>query len=359
MSQSLNIAILYGGKSVEHEISIRSAKNVVAHIDTELYSVVLLGIDKKGRWFLNESISDPLSSGREVMLKLDAMAPYLIEEPTGKQIQIDVVFPILHGTDGEDGGVQGLFKSMNLPVIGSGVLSSAISMDKIISKKILKECGIPVASYLEYHISQIEKISFQEIVDEVGLPFMIKSSALGSSVGISMVKTEEGFSEALEDSFKYGEKIIVETFIKGRELECAVIGNKNPKASMPGEIVMVKEYDFYTYEAKYLDEDAIQIKLPAELDQKTTEKIRKISIEAYQALRCEDYSRVDLFLTEDGEVIVNEINTIPGFTDASMFPMMWKQMGMSFKELISELISLGLDRFNNAKDQETDYKSAN
>ena len=355
MSHRLKIAILYGGKSVEHEISIRSATNVVANIDSKKYDIRLLGIDKAGSWYLNDSINDDVDSGQPVSIKLDASSPNLIETKSGMEIQIDVVFPVLHGTDGEDGSIQGLFKSMNLPVVGSGVLGSAISMDKIISKKILKEGGIPVAPYTEFSKSQKDDISFDKITIEVGLPFMIKSAALGSSVGISMVKTENDLMYALNDSFQYGDKIIVEKFIKGRELECAIIGNQDPKASMPGEIVMIKDYDFYTYEAKYLDEAAIRIMLPAEVDQAITEEIRRISIEAYKALRCEDYARVDLFLTEEGEIVINEINTIPGFTNASMFPMMWKQMGMTFKELVTELIQLCLQRHTDTKDLKTSY----
>lgn len=359
MTQRLNVAVLYGGKSVEHEISIRSATNVVANIDPELYEITLLGIDKKGSWYLNRSIQDDVDAGNEVSIILNASSPKLIDLKSGIEIKLDVVFPILHGTDGEDGSIQGLFKSMNLPVVGSGVLGSAISMDKIISKKVLKEGGIPVAAYIEFHKSEKDNIAFKSIVGALGLPFMIKSAALGSSVGISMVKNEEGFEKSLTDSFRYGDKIIVERFIKGRELECAVIGNEDPKASMPGEIVMVKEYDFYTYEAKYLDKEAIKIMLPAELDEATTLEIRKNSVAAYQALCCEDYARVDLFLTEQGEIIINEINTIPGFTNASMFPMMWKQMGMSFEELVTELIQLCLKRFNASKVHETSYNAGN
>ncbi len=359
MSEKLSIAILYGGRSVEHEISIRSAKNVVANLEKDSFETILLGIDKNGSWYLNKSIYDEINSGVSISIVLDATAPHLIEVESGRKIQIDVVFPVLHGTDGEDGSIQGLFKSMDLPVVGSGVLGSAISMDKIISKKILKECGIPVAAYAEYDKSQKDLLKYEEIVEQVGLPFMIKSAALGSSVGISLIKSASDFPAAVEDSFKYGKKIIVEQFIKGRELECAVIGNEQPRASLPGEIVMVKDYDFYTYTAKYLDEDAIEIKLPAEVDQKTMDEIRRISIQAYKSLRCEDFARVDLFVTDKGEVIVNEINTIPGFTNASMFPMMWKHMGVSYPELISELIQLCLKRYQASKFLKTDYNAAN
>ena len=359
MSRKLNIAILYGGKSVEHEISIRSARNVVTHIDQSRFTMSLLGIDKEGRWFLNKSIDNKIDSGNAVSVKLDTSSPVLIDWDSGAEINIDVVFPVLHGTDGEDGSIQGLFKALDLPVVGSGVLGSAISMDKIISKKILNEGGIPVAPYVEHHRSQLSDITFSEVSEKLGLPFMIKSAALGSSVGISMVKTEEDFEAALLDSFQYGDKVIIESFVKGRELECAILGNEDPRASMPGEIVMVKDYDFYTYEAKYLDEQAIEIKIPAEVEENLIEKIRHVCIDAYKALRCEDYARVDLFLTEGGEIIINEINTIPGFTNASMFPMMWKHMGMSFMELVSELIDLCLERYNAAKELETSYNKGN
>lgn len=359
MNKKLRIAILYGGKSVEHEISLRSAANVVTNIDKSLFDVVLLGIDKKGSWFLNTAIEHKIDSGTQVSIKLDTIHPHFIENDSGAEIKVDIIFPVLHGTDGEDGSIQGLFKSMNLPVVGSGVLGSAISMDKLISKKVLKESGIPVASYMEFNKSQKEHMEFDAISKKVGLPFMIKSAALGSSVGISMVKTETDFVEAIEESFRYGEKVIIEQYIKGRELECGVLGNAEPQASNPGEIIMVKDYDFYTYTAKYLDEDAIEIRLPAELDIKTIDEIRKISIGAYKALRCEDYARVDLFLTEDGQIIINEINTIPGFTNASMFPMMWQQMGLSYTELITQLIDLCLKRNKASEYVETDYNAVN
>lgn len=359
MTDKMKVAILFGGRSVEHEISIRSASNVAANIDRNIYDVIFIGIDKQGTWFLKDTVDDKISTGLPVAIRLDAVSPVLIDLKANTQITIDVAFPVLHGTDGEDGSIQGLFNAMSIPVVGSGVLGSAVSMDKIIAKKIMKECGIPVAGYLEYHKSQKSDISFNAVKATVGLPFMIKSASLGSSVGVSMVKSEDGFISALEESFKYDDQVIIEQYIKGRELECAVIGNGDVRASYPGEIVMMKDYDFYTYTAKYLDEDAVTIKLPAEIDDATTEKIRDISIRAYKALRCEDFARVDIFLTPDGEVLVNEINTIPGFTSVSMFPMMWQQMGMTYPELITELISMCLNRYNHSKSSETHYNVVN
>lgn len=359
MTNKLTVAILFGGRSVEHEISIRSASNVAANINQETFQKVLIGIDKQGVWYLKEKVEENITSGERIGLKLDAQSPSIIVLDSQEEVHIDVAFPVLHGTDGEDGSIQGLFTALDIPVVGSGVLGSAVSMDKIISKKLLKESGVPVAAYLEYHKSEIDQINFQKITQALGLPFIIKSASLGSSVGVSMVKSEEDFSSALKESFKYDEQVIIEQYVKGRELECAVIGNIDKKASYPGEIVLIKDYDFYTYKAKYLDEDAIKIQLPAEVDEVTREKIRSASINAYKALRCEDFARVDLFLTDTGEILVNEINTIPGFTSASMFPMMWQHMGMTYEELITELIKMCLNRYNEAKDLETHYNVVN
>jgi len=359
MTKKLTVAILFGGRSVEHEISIRSASNVVAHINRDLYDIILVGIDKKGIWYLLSDVDASFPSGKKLGLKLDASNTCLLDLEANKEIKIDVAFPVLHGTDGEDGSIQGLLTAMDLPVVGSGVLGSAVSMDKIISKKILKANGVPVAAYLEFDKGNQNKIDFDHIVSEVGLPFMIKSAGLGSSVGVSMVKSKEEFTGALNESFKYDEQVIIEQYIKGRELECAVIGNQDPKASFPGQIILMKGYDFYTYTAKYLDEEAVKISLPAEIDDAETEKIRKVSIDAYKALRCEDFARVDLFLKEDGEVLVNEINTIPGFTNASMFPMMWQHMGISYPQLITDLIDMCLKRHNERKSSETHYKVVN
>lgn len=357
MSKKCKVAILYGGRSVEHEISLRSAANVVANIDRSRFDPVLIGIDTQGSWFLNDIIDKNISAGKPVSLTLNTKKPGLQVGELGEVIVPDVVFPVLHGTDGEDGSIQGLFTALDFPVVGSGVLGSAVSMDKIISKKILHESGLPVAPYLDFHKSEKTSINFNKVKDTLGLPFMVKSAALGSSVGISKVTDEASFEAALTDSFLYGDKIIVESFVQGRELECAVLGNEPPRASFPGEILLVKEYDFYTYEAKYLDEDAIKIQLPARIDAETTDKIRRKAVEAYEVLCCEDFARVDIFLTKDNGIIINEINTIPGFTSASMFPMMWQQMGMSYTDLISTLVDLCLERHAKKKMVEKQYNS--
>ena len=359
MAKKLKVALIYGGKSVEHEISIRSAKNVAAQIDKNKFEVILLGISKSGVWYLNESIDTQIEKGNPVVITLNAAAPTIIDQHKNQTFTIDVAFPILHGTDGEDGAIQGLFKALGIPVVGSGVLGSAISMDKIISKRILRESGVSVANYLAFNKSEKGRIKYSYVVAKLGLPFMIKSASLGSSVGVSKVKNENDFVQALEESFKYDSMVIMEQFIKGRELECAVMGNSDPKAAMPCEVVLVKDYDFYTYTAKYLDDEAVRIDLPAKIDENVMEKIRTASVEAYKALRCEDFARVDLFLTQDGTIYINEINTIPGFTSVSMFPMMWQHMGMKYSELISELINHCIERNTIQNSLETHYKAVN
>ncbi len=359
MAKKIKVALIFGGKSVEHEISIRSAKNVAAQIDQDKFEVIMLGISKKGVWHLNDSVDSDMEQGSPVAITLNAEAPTLINLKNNQALAIDVAFPILHGTDGEDGAIQGLFKALNVPVVGSGVLGSAVSMDKVISKRILRESGVPVANYLSFSKSEKDAIRYSWVVAKLGLPFMIKSASLGSSVGVSKVKNETDFAKAIEEGFKYDSTIIMEQFIKGRELECAVIGNATPKAAIPCEVVLVKDYDFYTYTAKYLDDDAVRIDLPAKIEEKYMEKIRLTSIEAYKALRCEDFARVDLFLTQEGRVYINEINTIPGFTSVSMFPMMWQHMGMSYTELITELITQCLDRNAAQKSLETHYTAVN
>ena len=271
----------------------------------------------------------------------------------------DVVFPVLHGTDGEDGSIQGMLKALDIPIVGSGVLGSAISMDKIISKKILKDSGVPVARYIWFNIHKRASISFEAIKAEIGLPFMIKSGALGSSVGISKVRSKAAFEPALEDSFQYDNNIIVEEFIEGREMECAVIGNAEPRASDPGEIVMVKSYDFYTYAAKYLDEEAIRIEIPANVSKEISDKIKSHAILAYQALRCEDYARVDLFLKTNGELSSMKSTPFPDSQMPVCFPCFGSTTASAYTELITTLIDHALNRHDASKRISTNFMKSN
>ena len=358
MSKKKKVAILYGGRSVEHGVSVNSARNIFEYIDKEQFEPLPIGISKTGQWFLTSGVTKDIEQGKALGLILDAQRPGFTLLASGDRIKADIIFPVLHGTDGEDGSIQGLIKSMDIPMVGTSVLGSSMSMNKIVAKRLLKEAGIPVTNFLTYHFTEKQKISFTEISNKIGLPFMIKSASLGSSVGVSKVKDEESFRIAVDEAFRYDDYLLAEEFVTGREIECAILGNRPAKASLPGEIVISKKYEFYTFDAKYVDPDAVKIEVPAKLSEKEVETIRDLSVKAYQTLYCEDFSRVDLFLTDSGKIYINEINTIPGFTNSSMYPMMWQERGISFSELITQLLDLAQERYDRGKRIERDFNSA-
>ncbi len=353
----IKVAILYGGRSVEHGVSINSARNIAEYLDKDKFEPILIGISTVGVWHLTASVNKHIEEGEKLSLQLNPNSPGFTTAK-GAVHKADVVFPVLHGTDGEDGSIQGLLQAMSIPLVGTGVLGSSMSMNKLVSKKILQEAGLPVAKFLAYYFEQADQINFQKISATLGLPFMIKSASLGSSVGVSKVNNEADLRKAVEEAFKYDDCLLAEEYIKGREIECAILGNSPPQASMPGEIIISSKYEFYTFDAKYVDGEAVKIDVPAKLDKDIAETIRQHSLKAYQALKCEDFSRVDLFLKADGKVYVNEINTIPGFTNSSMFPMMWKERGISFTDLITQLIMLSLERTKRSARIEKDFLSA-
>lgn len=358
MSKKKKVAILYGGRSVEHGVSVNSARNIFEYIDKDRFEPLCIGITKSGQWYLTTGVTKDIEQGKALGLILDAQSPGFILISSGDRMKADIVFPVLHGTDGEDGSIQGMIKAIDIPMVGTGVLGSAVSMNKIIAKKLLKTAGLPVTKFLTYHYTEQADINFKDVKKELGLPFMVKSASLGSSVGVSKVKDEESFKKAIEEAFRYDDSLLIEEFIIGREIECAILGNNPPEASYPGEIVINKKYEFYTFDAKYVDPEAVKINVPADLDKKIAEKIRVICTKAYQALHCEDFSRVDLFLTEDGSIYINEINTIPGFTNSSMYPMMWKERGVSFTDLITKLLDLASERYDRSKRIEREFNSA-
>ncbi len=358
MSKKKKVAILYGGRSVEHGVSVNSARNIYEFIDKERFEPLPIGITKNGQWFLTTAVTKDIEQGKALGLILDAQSPGFILLSSGDRIKADLVFPVLHGTDGEDGSIQGMIKAMDIPMVGTGVLGSSVSMNKILAKKLLKLAGLPVTNFLTFHFSEKDQINFKDIKKELGLPFMVKSASLGSSVGVSKVKDEKSFKEAVDEAFRYDDSLLVEEFVTGREIECAILGNFPPEASYPGEIVISDKYEFYTFDAKYVDPDAVRIDVPANLNPRIAEKVRDISVRAYQALQCEDFSRVDLFVTEEGKMYINEINTIPGFTNSSMYPMMWKERGIGFTELISRLLDLAEQRYDRGKRIERDFNSA-
>jgi len=352
------VGILFGGKSAEHEISLLSAKNIYEAIDRTRFEPVLVGIDKSGRWLLNDAERFLLNADNPSLISLNREGKPVALQPENhgllsaasngdsensfRSVHLDVVFPILHGPFGEDGTIQGFLKLADIPFVGSGVLGSAIGMDKDAMKRLMRDAGIPIGKFIT--VKSHEKApSFAEVETILGKPFFIKPANMGSSVGISKVRNEDEYTAAVKDAFQYDTKIIIEEFIPGREIECAVLGNEEPIASVPGEII--PSHEFYSYDAKYLDENGAALKIPARLDEKTVIRIQELAIKVFQTLCCEGLSRVDFFLKENGEVIVNEINTMPGFTKVSMYPKMWEACGVSYTELITRLIELAISRF--------------
>src|SRR5258708_2668196 len=269
------IAILYGGRSVEHGVSINSARNIFQFIDKKKFKPVLIGITEKGEWYLTKDVSSKMKKGEKLSLQLNMDKP--VFKTKKKRFTPDIVFPVLHGTDGEDGSIQGMFKAMGLPMIGTGVLGSAMSMNKLIAKKLLKEAGLPVAEFSYCFYADRKNLKFEKIQKELGLPFMVKSASLGSSVGVSKVKSKNDFKKAVDEGFRYDDCILFEKFIKGREIECAVLGNVQAQASLPGEIIISKNYEFYTFDAKYVDEEPYQIHVPAKIDSSASKKIQELS----------------------------------------------------------------------------------
>lgn len=342
-TKKINVAILFGGKSAEHEVSLQSAKNVIAAIDKEKYFPVSIKIDKQGKWLLDDGSHCaliPQSQGKIINLS----------NPK-KRLKVDVVFPILHGTYGEDGTVQGLLKLVGVPFVGADVLGSAVGMDKDVMKRLLRDAKLPSAKFLVFNDG--DPINYNDIVSEIGSPFFIKPANLGSSVGINKVKTKKDFGKSVAEAFQYDRKIIIEEFIKGREIECSVLGNDAPLASLPGEIIVNDE--FYSYAAKYLDEKGAVLEIPAKLDKAIIKKIQKLAILTFKTLSCAGLARVDFFLQANGKVIVNEINTIPGFTSISMYPKLWEASGISYVDLIDRLIQLALERFEKEQKIKTVY----
>ncbi|MCD6048390.1 MAG: ddlA [Gammaproteobacteria bacterium] len=357
MTSKKHLLILCGGQSSEHEVSLRSAANVYKAINPEKYDVSIVGIDLSGRWHkLNPKallehqgmtrVESKPKDIQDLVLNVGDTQD-LIRAPSQALAisKIDMVIPVLHGPNGEDGSMQGLLRLMGLPFVGSDVLGSAVSMDKDVMKRLLRDAGVCQAKFLTFR--DYQKVDFDAVVEALGLPFFVKPCNLGSSIGVSKVSSREEFDSALREAFLHDRKIIIEEAIKGREMECAVLGNENPKASVVGEIIL--HHDFYSYEAKYLDEKGATLEIPAKISSELSDKIRALAIKAYQVLECADLSRVDFFVTEDEKVYLNEINTFPGFTSISMYPMLWEAAGLPYTTLIESLIDLACARHEKDK----------
>ena len=357
MAKKLNIGILFGGKSAEHEVSLQSALNVFEALDREKYNPILIGIDKNGRWLLNDESRFLLETTDPKRIRLKPGGDLVALAPESKGIlsnlstssegrTLDLVFPILHGPFGEDGTVQGLLKLADIPFVGAGVLGSAAGMDKDVMKRLLRDAGLPISKFRALKSSQ--KIpGFGEIAAELGCPFFIKPANMGSSVGVNKVHGEDEYLTAVNNAFQYDTKILLEEFIPGRELECSVLGNEKPEASVPGEVKSTHE--FYSYDAKYIDEKGAILEIPAKISKECSQRVRELAVKMFQVLECEGLGRVDFFLKEDGKIIINEINTMPGFTKISMYPKLWEASGISYSALIDRLIELALMRFEKEK----------
>jgi D-alanine-D-alanine ligase len=345
----LRVGVLFGGRSGEHEVSLASAASVIRGLDPDKYEPVPIGITKDGHWLVGEGavkmLPEVLKGGRRVMLTADPTEAALVPLDRGAGAQrLDVIFPVMHGTFGEDGTIQGMLELAGLPYVGAGVLGSAIGMDKDVAKRLCQEAGIPVVPWITVHRWHWEKEPESvkaEIEARFEYPVFVKPATLGSSVGMTKVHNAEELAPALKVACEYGMKILVEKAVSAREIEVSVLGNHEPRASVPGEIVPHRE--FYDYAAKYLEEGT-QLVIPADLKPKQATKIQSLAIETFRALELSGMARVDFFLEKKGgKIYLNEANTIPGFTSISMYPKLWEASGIPFRELIDRLIDLALE----------------
>ncbi len=365
MNERIRVAVIFGGKSAEHEVSLQSAKNVIDAMDKTRYEVVPIGITKDGSWRLGQDSQYLLHADNPKLIALNhsddgvAFVPAEGEKSLlrvdGRETlpPVDVVFPVLHGPLGEDGTIQGLLKLAEMPFVGASVLASSVGMDKDVTKRLLRDAGLPIAKFVTIRHGNEPDVA--KIEAEIGMPCFVKPSNLGSSVGVSKVENLADLAEAIRNAFSYDRKVLIEECVAGREIECSVLGNEQPRASIPGEIVPHAE--FYSYEAKYIDENGAELIIPADLPVETTSKVQDLAIRAFQAIECEGMARVDMFLRSNGELVLNEINTIPGFTRISMYPKLWEASGLTYPQLIDALIQLALERHRRDEGLKTTYDS--
>jgi D-alanine-D-alanine ligase len=351
-SPKIRVVILFGGRSAEHEISILSARNILGALDRARFEPVLIGIDKQGRWRPQPERSLAGAIGDPRRLALDESAAPLVTTPTPSAIaqalgRDDVVFPILHGTYGEDGTVQGLLELADVAYVGSGVLGSAVGMDKDVSKRLLRDAGIPV---VDFQVVTAAEVRADPAVvaargAPLGYPLFVKPANAGSSVGVSKVRAPGELARAVVAALAFDRKVLLERAVDAREIECAVLGNDAPVASVPGEIIVHHRDGFYSYDAKYVDAEGASWKIPADIAPETQRRVQELAVATFRALELAGMARVDFFLDRgSGALSVNEVNTIPGFTAASMYPKMWEASGLSGPALVSRLIDLAIER---------------
>jgi len=348
------VVVVFGGRSAEHEVSVASARSVMEALDPDRYEVLLIGIDKRGRWHQMNQLPErrpgaaelPGVTGEEgpgVSIARDSGESAIVTD-RGERTEIDVVFPILHGPYGEDGTIQGMLELAGIPYVGAGVLGSALGIDKAVQKVLFVTAGLPVVPHEVVHEREWEED--RETVEAraagLGLPVFVKPATLGSSVGITKVKRADDLAAAIEEALSYARKALVETSMEGaREIECSVLGNDDPVASVPGEVVPHAEW--YDYRAKYIEEETSLV-IPAELSSAVTEEVQRMAVAAFRAIDAAGMARVDFFYREPDEIVVNEINTIPGFTTISMYPKLWEASGLSYADLVDRLVELAIER---------------
>lgn len=352
--KKIRVGVVFGGKSAEHEVSLQSARNIVSAIDQDRFDVTLLGIDKQGQWHISNASNyllhqdDPARialhpSHQGIALIPGKASEQMINSSSAHALaQLDVVFPIVHGSLGEDGSLQGLLRMANIPYVGADVLGSAVCMDKDVTKRLLRDEGLHVAPFITVRKAARATLDVEQIIAKLGLPLFVKPANQGSSVGVSKVSHREALLAAIDFAFGFDHKVIVEQAIIGREIECAVLGNDHPIASCCGEIILSDE--FYSYDTKYISEQGARITIPAQLTEEVSERIRTLAIQAFSLLNCSGMARVDVFLTPEDDVIINEVNTLPGFTDISMYPKLWQTSGVDYRQLITTLLELALER---------------
>jgi len=340
--------------SSEHEVSLQSAKNILDALDRERFEPVLVGIDKQGQWHLSQPDTFLINADDPARIALHPSGTALAVRPGAGQAQlqpvdastalgqIDVVLPIVHGPLGEDGALQGLLRMANLPFVGSPVLGSAAAMDKDVAKRLLRDAGLPVAPWVCIRRHEAADVDVQALIAHLGLPLFVKPANQGSSVGVSKVKQAGEFAKALQLALRHDHKVLVESAVVGREIECAVLGNDRPQASVCGAVMVHDE--FYAYDTKYINPDGADVVVPAAIDGDVQARIQQIALQAYQVLECAGMARVDVFLTADGQIVINEINTLPGFTRISMYPKLWDASGLGYTALITRLVELALER---------------
>jgi D-alanine-D-alanine ligase len=364
----LRVGVLFGGRSSEHEISLRSALTVMSAMDPARYEIVPIGIGRDGRWYLQHDALKLLAEktphlaalgagGTQVTLLPHPQRQSLVATPAdGGRIEatrtrdaipdLDVVFPVLHGTYGEDGTVQGLLELAGIAYVGAGVLGSAIGMDKDAQKRLLRDAGVAVVRYFAINRTDYDETPKlgERLARKLGYPVFVKPNALGSSIGISKVNHADALNAALDDAFQYDRKALIEASCEGREFECSVLGNDRPEASVPGEVMVKGGHEFYDYESKYVDPEGSATKIPADLPPAKVKKLRAMAVAAFKALSIRGMARVDFLASRDlREIYVNEVNTIPGFTAISMYPKLWEASGLALPKLIDRLIELGLE----------------